>query len=219
MNKLLKTISIIFITIFLFAGNSFADWSLDITPNYGDQDGSDIIANIGDTVMYQLWFVPDPVEGTTVVSAYTWRLDFDETELALDLAGSTEYMFGTPYEWVSSPLKEEPAGYATAGAVSFSPGTSVGTDPFLMVDLAFTVIAPVDDDISDLIFDATVAGTAMGFYIQEGEEVVFNNAIHIAANHQFTDGADVAPVPIPGAVWLLGSCMLGLLGFNYKNKK
>ncbi len=32
-------------------------------------------------------------------------------------------------------------------------------------------------------------------------------------------GPDFAAVPIPGAVWLLGSGMLGLLGFNRKNKK
>ena len=32
-------------------------------------------------------------------------------------------------------------------------------------------------------------------------------------------GPDYAAVPIPGAVWLLGSGMLGLLGFNRKNKK
>ena len=217
MNKLFKTISIIFITIFLFAGNSFA-WSIDITPAYGDQDASDIIANIGDTVMYQLWFNPDPEVGTLIQTAYTWRLDHDEDELEFDLDSSTQYDMGAPYQWYMSALKEDPAGFTTAGAMTFSPGTRL-FEPMLLADLAYTVVAPVDDDLSDLFYDNTVVPQEDGFYIydDEIEEKVFHNCEDIVAYHNLTSGANVAPVPIPGAVWLLGSGLIGLIGLRRKS--
>jgi len=206
MNRILRVIPIAVVLLLLFTGSVFA-YSVDITPAYGDQDASDIVASPGDQVMYQLWFNPDP-EGTQFKIAYTWRLDFDENELEFDLDHSTIY----PIEgWWMSPLKEDPTGFVTSGALTMGDGTTF-SEPFLMADLAFTVINPIDDDESDLIYDCTVHPTGDGYYIN-GERVT---AQDIVAYHHLTDGADVAPVPIPAAVWLLGSGLLGLVGIRRK---
>jgi len=210
MNRILRVIPIAVVLLLLFAGSVFA-YSVDITPAYGDQDTSDIVASPGDQVMYQLWFNPDP-EGTLVHTAFVWRLDYDEDELEFDLDHSTTYRIGEPYEWWMAPLKEDPAGFVTAGATTFSPGTTL-YEPFLMADLAFTVINPIDDDQSDL---AIVQTQHDGFYINGQTQDDFVNFVEIAANHHQSDGADVAPVPIPAAVWLLGSGLLGLIGIRRK---
>ena len=209
MSRTLRVIPIAVVFLLLFAGSVFA-YSVDITPAYGDQDASDIVASPGDQVMYQLWFNPDP-EGTLVQTAFVWRLDFDENELQFDLDHSTTYRIGEPYQWWMAPLKEDPAGFVTAGATTFSDGTML-YEPFLMADLAFTVINPIDDDESDLIYDCTVHPTGDGYYIN-GELVT---AQDIVAYHHLTDGADVAPVPIPAALWLLGSGLVGLIGIRRK---
>ena len=101
MFKMFRTIPIIIAVVLLFAGNVFA-WSIDITPAYGDQDVSDILASPGDQIMYQLWFNPDAT-GTTFNMANTWRCSFDESELDFDLANSTQYAIGMPYQWMMRP--------------------------------------------------------------------------------------------------------------------
>ena len=208
MNKL-KTASIVVAALLLFAGNVFA-WSIDITPVYGDQDASDIVVNSGDQVMYQLWFNPDE-GGTMLNTAYIWRLDFDESELEFDLDNSTYYEIGQPYQWWMAPLKEDPAGFVTAGATTFSDGTTL-YEPFLFVDLAFVATNPLNDDLSDLTYDDTVNGNGDGFFI----DYVKVSGTEVLNYHHLTDGADVAPVPIPGAIFLLVPAFLGLIGLRRK---
>ena len=214
MNRILKTTSMVIAVLLLYAGNVFA-WSVDITPVYGDQDATDIIADVGDTVMYQLWFNPDS-EGTTIETAYVWRLNYDESELEFDLANSTQYDMGQPFQWSMSPLKEDPSGYTTAGAMTFSDGTTLD-EPMLLADLAYIVINPVNDDLSDLFYVSNpIVPGGDGFYItgEEGQE--WHDGLDIVANHNLTNGADVAPVPIPGAIFLLVPALLGLIGLRRK---
>ncbi|MDP3334441.1 MAG: DUF839 domain-containing protein [Methylococcaceae bacterium] len=78
----------------------------------------------------------------------------------------------------------------------------------------------VAESVSKWISLTTAGAESTGLYFDK-----FNpNKAYINVQHP-TDGIDrtieltAAPVPVPGAVWLFGSALMGFLGFSRRNKK
>jgi len=99
-------------------------------------------------------------------------------------------------DWIGGFINE-PYGF---DALTFTPADyiTIGAgQSYTIASFTFTPVVPVPDGLSDLFFDGT--------------QTINGSSV------TGIDGGDV--VPIPGAVWLLGTGMLGLIGLRRKVAK
>jgi len=89
--------------------------------------------------------------------------------------------------------------------------TFMGEGPHLLGSLTFNILDPVQvfDGQADFEIIGQMGDLLQGFGTTAGTIIQYCEV----------DGADVGTVPIPGAVWLLGSGLVGLIGMGRRKMK
>jgi hypothetical protein len=213
MKKIIMIALIVSFSMIINGATAFADWSFQLD-NLDNIDGDS-------TETYEVKFVT-----TEALNLENYQLNFkyDNTEMQYtsythpSASGLDADMMGQLYEI-------EPGTLHNLNAGTFGPGADLeaGTE-LLLATISFDVFdspPSVKDGNDDLWFnpiDSVGFGTTIdsvwyAFKIQPPE--------FLAAHLSYGPDMDAvgAPVPIPGAVWLLGSGFLGLIGIRKKNRK
>ena len=157
--------------------------------------GSTINLNIGEEVNADLYF---SVTEEDIVGG-GFALPFDASQL--QASGLV-----IPYPpFTDTGLSGIGAGVVNYEAFVWPPGNSVGGDDILLATFTFTCIGPgLDDlylnDLDDRVQWITTSGVILDD--QLGKYL-----------------ASISNVPIPGALWLLGSGVVGLVGIRRRMKK
>lgn len=160
-------------------------------------------ASSASSITYDVYFNVEAGESFTFIS---WSFDmlYDTSELdnwsaSFDLGGTSE----------TSP------GSLNNQFFSLSPGTDVtfaSTGAHLLSSITFDILNPVQalDGLPDFSVASQIGDLFDGFGTSDFQTLQFEGAA----------GADVgSPVPVPGAVWLLGSGILGIMGLRRKSRR
>ncbi|MBI4776479.1 MAG: hypothetical protein HY788_20270 [Deltaproteobacteria bacterium] len=163
-----------------------------------------------------------PVGSFDAVAAGATSITYD---VFFNVEGGESFTFGSwdfvmQYDtaeldnWATSYLLAGTISEVTLGSLnnlffSLTPATDVtfgSAGAYLLTSLTFDILAPVQffDGIADFSVLSQIGDLFTGFTTAQGDFYQYDGAA----------GADVGTVPIPGAVWLLGSGILGLLGLN-----
>ena len=202
-----KIIAIIGFALLMTAGPAFAaSWSLNPT---GPVDVSS--NSVGDIVQVELWLNVD-----SGISSYVTGIDLD---FAIDLAEVTPdltklgapiitWNVGAGFATIASQLVGSTVSYA-GGNLSGANQLAAGMNLIATMDLELVSVAGLADGGDfDLLAQAGFKGIA-DYY-----GVVAN--LNAAAGPDYSGG--VPPIPIPGAVYLLLSGFIGLIGLRRKMK-
>ena len=194
--KLVKIISIIaLLTMAGFLSQARAAY-LSVTPA-GSFD-----AQAETSITYDIFF---NVEAGESFSLTGWDLDlqYDNTELA---------------NWASSNVLAGGISESAADTLRFSffsliPVNLATPDSYQMASVTFDILNPLQlfdgmADFSVLSQLGTAGASFRGFTTATFTTFQLDGAL----------GADVGAVPIPGAVWLFGSGLAGLIGLRRKKK-
>jgi hypothetical protein len=143
-------------------------------------------------------------DGTDALDVFEFQfhLDFDGTELSLVSTSGTSLFPATWtfynqsdsnlwwYAWENPPE-------TTAGENAYR---LLSGESWMVAGLEFSLDNPIIDGQSDLWFDTSFANEP---------QVNFNQV-------EFFNSSDIPPsaVPLPGAFWLLGSGIIGLIGYR-----
>jgi hypothetical protein len=191
------------IVIFSLAASAGAA-TISVTPT-----GTYLMAP-GESVSFDVLFTADS-DGDTLTGAtlsmgydaaeldfisYATPLGWDEMFGPMGDTGSVLYNYNQNYPWTGGPLD-----------VGANESVSIGTFTFE------ATAGLVEDTLSDLwvVDDVEVGGLTYSSIIS------YNDSFGEYASTMLTaQGADVAPVPVPAAVWLLGSGLIGLVGLRRK---
>lgn len=154
-----------------------------------------------DTFYADLFFNPDP--GGNTVHGYQLSIDYDETELTwISATAGAQHtpispliaLFGNPYERDGEIINWSASHFTLAAEVA------VKTP---IAHIAFETHA---DNFFDGELDVWL-GSGPG-----GDSIKVDDVNYNFGHFTVVQGPDVAAVPIPGAVFLLGSGLLGLIG-------
>ena len=213
MKKIIMIALIISFSMIINGATAFADWSFRLD-NLDNTDGDS-------TETYEVTFVTTEA---LIFSNYQLNFKYDNTEMQYtsythpSVSGLIPDMMGQLTETAPGTLHNLNAG-------KFGPGLDLtaGTE-ILLATISFDVfnsppsVKDGNDDlwynpIDSVGFGTTINDVWYGFATQSDE--------FLAAHLSYAPDLDTvgAPVPIPGAVWLLGSCFLGLIGIRKKNRK
>ena len=206
MKKYVILIATISIILFSTANNACASWYFELDNTNNDN-------------VFDIWFRADE---TITLDSYTLIFGYDTGEMAWSPSGvgvlGTDYThvppsplfegFGSPYETPNAG-----SGYIT----NFSAMTFVGnaelTGDYKLGTLIYTILpSAVQDDADDLWWELSDPNF---YFLVNGVEYfpgVDGYGDHLNAG----EGLDT--VPIPGAIWLFGSGMLGLIGIRRRTK-
>lgn len=208
-----------FVILFSFGALPAHAWYLELTGVVGDLE-------LGNNYTQQINFHSDT--GTDNLNDFAWTVDYDETKVSLYGIAYVDYMTGTPpFEetiWdggvfpyndtgdvVYNILGSETLGYLN----TFFPAAG----DTLMATIYWTPLESADDVTVSLWTDGPVSDV-----ISVDNRHYYNSAELDRPDYAFeyrdfeTNTDNLAPVPIPGAVWLLGSGLLGLIGIRRRTK-
>ncbi|WP_319523800.1 VPLPA-CTERM sorting domain-containing protein [uncultured Desulfosarcina sp.] len=139
----------------------------------------------------------------------------DEIQLRLDTVDLTDYVDVTVSAYLKTYLSSYNTGYEAADYVSMTVVTDVGT---------YTLFEADGDELNDL---TTANGYSYIFYdvvlSDDATWAQFILTVHTNGSYEGVQLDDVyiegtySPVPVPAAVWLLGSGLLGLIGIRRRN--
>lgn len=203
------------------------DWAIVNfdAPVYDDPKnpwGLDFIV-YGNTMFWGSGYVYDTTDHTSYT--LTGAVNEEPVVISVSQNGSDWYTFNTVYGdtlFPTNPWVWDPDLYVSTG----NGWTSSENDYTLPVNPNLTL--DDFDDISSyeamLLYAGSAGGT--GFDLADisayyGIDLDWIQYIKVEGTSSYSGGeidafADVAPVPIPGAVWLFGSALLGLLGLRRK---
>jgi hypothetical protein len=196
-----KLLSIFILSIFLAFGASMAmAATISINPT------GELYALPGEEITFTVDFEADPA--VAFGDAYAFNIGFDVAELSLvgwtnDLPGVDWGDFGTPE--VGEGRIDNFNGYLVFGADL----PMIGDVQLATVTFNLLPSASIDGS-PDVWFINEPGLTTIG-YIDPGSTMPTYHEVADITGHE---GADVAAVPIPAAVWLLGSGLLGLVGIR-----
>ena len=173
----------------------FYDYDTNYVKNVYD---TDIILNLGQWVYADIYVSGLPPEGEGTVGM-GFDLTFDASNL--EAAGLV-----FPSYFMNTGLSEIIPGHVRAEAWAVPPGSDVGGDNILLATFALHCTGISLDELWLNDFDGRAQWVLKDGSVLDGE--LFPT--HIAT---------VDNVPIPGAVWLLGSGLLGLVGTGLRRKK
>ena len=227
-----KTIAILFLSLFVSAANAALVWGTDASsaltgmrtsaefPSSGGVIGTNAWAEGGFSIS---WNITDNANGTWTY-AYTVDTSTDGqiksiSHLLLEVTDATPFNI-IQYSSDEGNDLEGPKDWTTTG-----PGSA--GNPGLPNDL-FGVKFDDGADDSGIITYTLVTDRAPVwgvFYAKGGQEIAYSNALNFADYKTITtlteydyivrpDGLTV--IPIPPAMWLLGSGLIGLIGIRRK---
>ncbi len=165
----------------------------------------------GDTITFTVGMTP-----LEAITGYTLDIRYDSTELDFQTATQLVPFFGGAFV---PPFNLDPAstagdsgstGLATsdsgrASVLQVSDSQPVGD----LFSLTFTVLTPVSDGLSDLTVGLLNSGA------DDINPAVGGAAFTIDPD---TVSASIGAVPVPAAIWLFGSGLLGLIGIARSKK-
>ncbi len=184
------------LSVLLVCSNAMAAFSFDLTTDYVAGDNQ---------AVFDLTFSTDT---DAVVSNYAFEFTFDSSELSYvdytntPISGFFPQMFGA-FSW------DQTAGSLdNFNAAGFAPVT-VATGDYLIGSFTFDVTNSIADASEDFSFDTT--DVMFGFIIDGQTYKSANGNLDGVLSTQLTDIAPTSSsVPVPGALWLLGSGIAGL---------
>ncbi|MCD4719828.1 MAG: PEP-CTERM sorting domain-containing protein [Desulfobacula sp.] len=192
-NKILYLIIILLVTV-VYTGSAMATWSFNITTDYALGDAQ---------AVFDLNFLTDE---EITIEAYAFEFKFDKDELSY--VSSTNTPTEGLYSQFLGPFSADQENGTLDGfnAASFSSSVLAPAN-YLLGTFTFDVTNSVKDGVTDFNFDYT--DSMFGF----GVNGIDWGADNTKALPHFTD---IGAVPVPSAVWLLGSGLMGLLYFRRK---
>jgi hypothetical protein len=189
--------------ILLLSVNPVSAWYLELDNSDGDNE-------------IDVWF---RVENGETVNLYEYDLGFcyDLTELEY-----SSYTNNLPAGWIQNywPVVNDVEGnvrymYGLYGTHSFASALSISEDYLLGSYIMNILAGAVKDGEKDIWIDPTDGENGIFGYVDFGDAKYYYSDLSDTGQLINGTGLDLgSPVPIPGAVWLFGSGMLGLLGYR-----
>lgn len=176
-----------------------------------------LVASPGDSLVFDIVFTAD--EDGDVLEGFTFNLGYDAGELAFDSYTAFQVPGWTEFMGYAEDVTVGSGNYVVnynENQMDFNgSGVALGMNESLVLgSFKFNVLEEIaPDGLADVWFEDSVAtdtGTYQSIVSFNGDFGVFASTI---TAHQ---GADVAPVPVPAALWLLGSGLAGVFGFRRK---
>lgn len=206
MKKIIMIALIVFFSMIINGATAFANWSFQLD-NIDNIDGTS-------TETYEIRFITDE---TLILDNYQLNFRYDATEMEYESYTNTPTT-GLYPNFFGDMVEEAPGKLWNFAAATFGSGPEVSSD-ILIGTITFDVFdAPpsVKDGAKDLWFAAddrgfaaTINGVFYNFNLDEVE------AAHLTYGPDM-DAVGPSAVPIPGAIWFLGSGLLGLIGIRRK---
>lgn len=195
------------ISIFLFSLSLVFGASTAMAATISINPGGDLIGLPGDELTFIIDFEADPA--VAFGDAYAFNIGFDTSELFLvgwtnDLPSGDWEDFGSPYENGAGRI-DNFNGYLNFGADRPMIGD------VQLATLTFKLLAGAESDGSPDVWFIDMPGLTTIGYIDPGDTLPTYHQVADITGHE---GGDVSAVPIPGAVWLLGSGLIGFVGIG-----
>jgi hypothetical protein len=181
----------------VFTGSALASWSFNITTDYAVGDAQ---------AVFNVNFSTDE---ETKVDSYNMGFTFDKDELAYVEHSSTPLNGFFP---LFGDIVVEKGTISNLNGGAFQ-AVTVGADDYKLGAFTFDILNPVADEADESDFNFNYENS---MFVIAVNGVDWKNDKTKALPH-FTDIAGPASVPVPGAVWLLGSGIIGLAGIRRKN--
>ncbi len=190
-----RIISFFVLSLFLaFSVNAANAALISINPT------GDLFVTPGEEITFSVDFTGD-AGGNSFGSAYRFDLGFDTAELSF-----VSYTSDMPegFDSFGGPYTDRP------GEIYDFSGYTFGDLPTIELATLATVTFEVLDGLER-------DGLADVWFIQRDgfTDICYDDGVcHSVESITGHEGADVSAVPIPGAIWLLGSGLLGLIGIR-----
>jgi hypothetical protein len=199
---------------FLFAGAFFCMIFLSVIPASASDWRLELDNSNGDNV-FDLWLRVD--EGSSInITYYDIGFHYDPTELAFN-----DYTNNLPDGWEYDYTPGFGGGTGLYYGIQGAGPAFTLTEDYLLGSYTMDISpGAVRDGSSDIWFAASHAecGQVTIDLIVDGDDLESYDFFY-DDHFSYGSGLDVgAPVPVPGAVWLMGSGLLGLTGIRRRKK-